>query len=93
MALFHMKARICFKYFVNDGVLFNIYLNMFSIFLIDKHICNFADDTTPFVCDEAFGSAVNKWKINSELAIWWFENNCMKLNTDKWNLLVSGTKY
>ena len=55
-----MKARICFKYFVNDGVLFNIYLNMFSIFLIDKHICNFADDTTPFVCDEAFGSAVNK---------------------------------
>ena len=65
------------------ALLFNIYLNMFSIFLQDKHICNFADDTTPFVCDKAFGSAVNKLKINSELVICWFENNRMKLNTDK----------
>lgn len=65
------------------ALLFNIYLNMFSIFLQGKHICNFADDTTPFVCDKAFGSAVNKLKINSELVICWFENNRMKLNTDK----------
>ena len=30
---------------------------------------------------------------NSELEIFWFESNYMKLNADKCNLLVSGTKY
>ena len=29
---------------------------------------------------------------NSELAIAWFEMNCMKLNTDKCHLLISGNK-
>ena len=30
---------------------------------------------------------------NSELAIQWFEDNYMKLNTGKCHLLISGDKY
>ena len=32
-------------------------------------------------------------KRNSELAIHWFEDNYMNLNTDKWDLLISDYKY
>ena len=61
--------------------------------LQDISICNFADDTTPFVCDVTLLSVLDKLQGNSELAIFWSENNYMKLNTDECLLLVSGTKY
>ena len=72
---------------------FNIYLNHFFFFLQDINICNFADDTTPFVCDETLESVLDKLEGNSELAIFLFENNYIKLNTDKYNLIVSEKKY
>ena len=72
---------------------FNIYLNDLFFFLQDINICNFADDTTPFVCNEILESVLDKLEGNSELAIFWFQNNYMKLNTDKSHLLVSRTKY
>ena len=48
---------------------------------------------TPFVCDKTPESVLDELEGNSKLAIFWFENNYMKLNTDKCHLLVSGTKY
>ena len=38
-------------------------------------ICNFADDTTPYVCDSNLKSVLEKLEHNSELAIAWFEMN------------------
>ena len=66
---------------------------MTLLFLTNMNICNFTYDTTPFVSDETLESVLDKLEGNSKLAILWFENNCMKLNTDKCHLLVSGTKY
>ena len=64
----------------------------FSFFLLDINICNFADDMTPFVWDETLGSVI-ELEGDSDFAIFWFENNYKKLNTDKCHLLISGTKY
>ena len=75
---------------VRGALLFNIYLNDIFFFLQDTIICNFSDDTTPFVCDETLESVLDKLEGNSKLAIFYFENNYMKLNTDKCHLLVSG---
>ena len=61
--------------------------------LKEVDICNFADDTTPFICDYDLKSILEKLEQNSELAILWFENNYMKLNTDKCHLLVSGYRF
>ena len=74
-------------------LLFNIYLKGLSFFLQDINIFNFADDTTPFVFDETLESALDKLEENSKLAIFWFGNNYIRLNTDKCHLLVSGTKH
>ena len=67
-------------------MLFNISINgMFFYF------SNFADDTTPYICNSTLKSILEKLQT-SELAIAWFGIYYMKLNTDKCHLLISGNK-
>ena len=73
--------------------LFNIYLNDLFFALKDIEVCNFADDTTPFVCDLDLNTTLKKLEENSAMALTWFETNYMKLNSDKCHLLVSGHHY
>ena len=73
-------------------MLFNIYINDMFFALNENDICNFADDTTQYVCDSSLKSVLEKLEHNSELAIAWFEMNYMKLNTGKCHLLISGNK-
>ena len=74
-------------------LLFNIYLNDLFFFLKDAGICNFADDNTTNISDESLENVLKSLEKNSVLAIRWFENNYMKLNTDKCRLIVSGYKH
>ena len=54
---------------------FNTYSNDLFFFLQEINFGNFADDTTPFVCDKTFESVLDKLEGNSERVIFWFENN------------------
>ena len=74
-------------------VLFNTFLNDLFFFLNDIQICNFADDTTPFICSQNLAEVVKKLEENTDLVINWFQNNYLKLNTDKCHLLMSGSTY
>ena len=74
-------------------ILFNIYLNDLFFILKEADVCNFADDTTPYVCDSDLKNLFLRLDHDSALVISWFETNYMKLNTDKCHLLVSGRKY
>ena len=66
-------------------LLFNIYLNDLFFFLKDVGICKFADDTTSYISDESLENVLESLEKNSILAIRWFKNNYMILNTDKCN--------
>ena len=72
-------------------LLFNIYLNYLFFLLDDIEICNFANDTTPNVCDMELKVVLDKMENCSELAIAWF--NYMKLNEEKCELLVCGYRF
>ena len=56
-------------------------------------MCNFVDDTTTYIFDESLENVLKSLEKNSMLAISLFENNYMKLNTDKCCLMVSGYKH
>ena len=56
-------------------------------------MCNFVDDTTTYIFDESLENVLKSLEKNSMLAICWFENNYMKLNTDKCCLIVLGSKH
>ena len=73
-------------------LLFNIYLNDLFFFL-HCNVCNFADDTTPFVCNENLDFVLGELERNSNIAVDWFQNNYMKMNPDKFHLLVAGHKF
>ena len=74
-------------------LLFNIYLNDLFFVLEEADICNFADDTTPYVCGLSLSEVLKKLELYSESALDWFEYNFMKLNPEKCHLLVSGFKH
>ena len=73
-------------------ILFNIYLNDLFYFL-HCNICNFADDTTPYVCNKNLNFVMQQLEQQSDIALKWFEDNNMKMNAGKCHLLVSGHKY
>ena len=50
-------------------------------------------DTTFFACDKNLNSLIKRLEHDSLRAIEWFQNNNMKLNQDKCQLLVSGYKH
>ena len=74
-------------------LLFNIYLNDLFWINDETSVCNFADDTTFYACDQDLESVLRRLEHDSLLAIEWFENNYMKLNADKCHLLLSGFKH
>ena len=74
-------------------LLFNIYLNDLFFALKDIEVCNFADDTTSFVCNLDLNTTLNKLEESSAITLTWCETNDMKLNSDNCHLIVSGHHY
>ena len=61
--------------------------------LADIYICNFADYTTPLICDQSIEHVLTKLKNNPEIAISWFEYSYMEMKNCKYHLLISGNKH
>ena len=58
----------------------------------DCELCNFADDTSIFECDEDLNRLISKLEISADVAINWFKMNYFKLNTDKCKVIICGRK-
>ena len=54
-----------------------MYINDF--FFEFTEVCNFADDTTPYACDQDLKTLIKKLEHDSLQAIMWFEKSYMKL--------------
>ena len=78
---------------VMGPILFNIFLNDLFLILKGTDVCNFADDTSSHACDISFDELLMRLEHDSALAVCWFENNYMKLNTDKSHLIISDNKH
>ena len=73
--------------------MFNIYINDLFFIIDEVNVCNFADDTTIYACDQELDNLLNRLEHDSLLAIEWFECNYMKLNSEKSHFLLSGVKH
>ena len=71
-------------------LLFNTFLN--DLFLLkETEICNYADNTTVYVCGYELEQIVSSLEIDVRKLSKWFFDNKMKVNPDKCHLL-SGRK-
>ena len=73
-------------------LLFNIYLNDLFMFVNDAEICNYADDTTIYACENNIEGIIETLESDALKIAEWFPNNCMKLNEDKSHLMIFGDK-
>ena len=69
---------------------FNIYINDLFYQFINTHVCNVADDTTPYVCNFDLVKLLHDLEYDTMSPIVWFELNYMKLNRNKCHFLISG---
>ena len=58
-------------------------------YFLTYEICNFADDTTPYVCNSSLEYVLEK----VEQFIEWFEINKMTMNAEKCHLFITGNKF
>ena len=70
-------------------LLFNIYINDIFMSLEKCEIANFADDSTPFCFNSSIESLVKDIELDANILVQWFQENYLKLNTDKCHLLIS----
>ena len=62
------------------------------MFVTDCRICNYADDTSNYVCDDNHENVINKLKSETLILSEWFQNKYMKLNDDNCHLMIFGEK-
>ena len=68
--------------------LFNIYVNDLLVINGDTEGCNFADDTTYYGYDTSVAEVIRKLETNVYNSAIWFDNNSMKLNAEKFHLIL-----
>ena len=99
--LSYMKQRVnnfsewkIIKYGVPQGsilgpLLFNIYIA--DLFFFDEkcQLINYADDNTPFVCENSIEEVIGTLQKNTESIFLWIKNNFLKANPDKSHVVLS----
>ena len=71
-------------------LLFTIFISDMFYFLEGFDIANYADDTTPYCAGKSSEFVVNTLEQSSVILFEWMNSNCMKVNTGKSHLLLSG---
>ena len=70
-------------------LLFSIYINDLFLFVDKCDIANYADNNTPFSCGKKIDEVISQLEGNFCKLSKWYKLNCLQLNDDKSDLLVS----
>ena len=74
---------------ISEPLLLNIFL-IDSFFIIeDTDIASYSDDKTPYVIADNIDGVIKSLEKPSEITFKWFNDNVVKINTEKCHLLVS----
>ena len=71
-------------------ILFNIFLSDLFLFIKNKDVASYADDTTPYEIGGNSAYVIHNFEILGNILLNWFNDNSMKANPGKYHLLLSG---
>ena len=77
---------------VRGHLLFNAFVNDIFLFVRCTNICKYADDTIFFACHPTLETNIRQLQTDGTLIAKWFSDNCLKLNDDKWHVMIFGDK-
>ena len=72
-------------------LLFNIFLADLFFILNDVDIASYVDDNTPYVIADDINGVITSLEKASKVLFEWFENNLLKSNANKCDLLISSS--
>ena len=61
-------------------ILFNVFINDLLLFIKERDICNFVDDTVLYACEKELDTISFKLEIETNTAIQWLKDNEMVAN-------------
>ena len=73
-------------------LLFNVVMNYLFLLVKETEICNYADDTTIYVFGHELEHMVSSLETDAQKLSKWIFDNSMKLNPEKFHLLIFGRK-
>ena len=73
-------------------LLFNVYINDLFLLMNRAEICNYADDTTLYICDSEINNVIDGLEQDATHLSTWYPENYMKLNADKCHFMIFGEK-
>ena len=73
-------------------LLFNIFINDLFYVELESEICNFADNTTIYVCDTDVEAVMIRLEGELQRLMQWFTNNGMSANPSKFQMMFLGLK-
>ena len=71
-------------------LLFNIFINDHFFLVEEAEICNYADDTTIYLCSQELEKVVSSFENDAQRISKWLFDNLMKLNPDKCHVSFVG---
>ena len=74
-------------------LLFNVFLCDLFLFVPNIDLVSYADDKTPLAMGSSELEVINEIKTVAESLTLWFRSNCMKVNPDNFQLLISDKKF
>ena len=69
-------------------LLFNVFVHGFPLFILNTDLVRYAEDIAPFAMDGSELEVINEIKSAAESLSLRFQNNCVKVNPDKFHLLL-----
>ena len=73
-------------------ILFNIFINDLIFVVLETEVCNFADDTTLYACENSLDVVLYKLMKDTNRVTDWFKVNSMVVNPAKFQLMILGTE-
>ena len=70
-------------------LLFNIYLNDLFMLCENSNLANYADDNSPYSCNNTIEEVISQLERDSEILLTWVSQNGLKANPDKFHLVLS----
>ena len=71
-------------------ILFNIFLSNLFIFIKNKDVASYVDNTTPYETGQNSAYAIHNLEVLENTLLNWFDGNSMKADPDKYHHLLSG---
>ena len=78
--------------FILGPILLNIFLSDLFLFIKNKDVASYADDTTPYETGKNSAYVIHNLEVLGNTLLNWFNDNSIRANPGKYHFFISGNE-